>query len=156
MKTPNTGREFEAEQNGEAERAGRRLQSAGSADQAGDCRTSNVGKSTLTNRILGEEDRVVVYDMPGTTRDSIYIPMQRDEREYVLIDTAGCASARKITDVVEKFSVIKTLQAIEDANVVLLVIDAREGISDQDLSLLGFILNSGRSLVIVVNKWDVA
>jgi GTP-binding protein len=111
------------------------------------------GKSTLTNRILGE-DRVVVYDMPGTTRDSIYIPMQRDEREYVLIDTAGVRKRGKITDVVEKFSVIKTLQAIEDANVVMLVIDAREGISDQDLSLLGFILNSGRSLVIVVNKWD--
>lgn len=110
----------------------------------------NVGKSTLTNRILGEE-RVVVYDMPGTTRDSIYIPM---EREFVLIDTAGVRKRGKITDTVEKFSVIKTLQAIEDANVVLLVIDAREGISDQDLSLLGFILNSGRSLVIVVNKWD--
>ncbi|BDH44940.1 GTPase Der [Salmonella enterica subsp. enterica serovar Choleraesuis] len=113
----------------------------------------NVGKSTLTNRILGE-DRVVVYDMPGTTRDSVYIPMQRDEREYILIDTAGVRKRGKITDTVEKFSVIKTLQAIEDANVVLLVIDAREGISDQDLSLLGFILNSGRSLVIVVNKWD--
>lgn len=113
----------------------------------------NVGKSTLTNRILGE-DRVVVYDMPGTTRDSIYIPMERDGREYVLIDTAGVRKRGKITDTVEKFSVIKTLQAIEDANVVLLVIDAREGISDQDLSLLGFILNAGRSLVIVVNKWD--
>ncbi|WP_409161314.1 ribosome biogenesis GTPase Der [Pectobacterium sp. B2J-2] len=113
----------------------------------------NVGKSTLTNRILGEE-RVVVYDMPGTTRDSIYIPMVRDEREYILIDTAGVRKRGKVTDTVEKFSVIKTLQAIEDANVVLLVIDAREGISDQDLSLLGFILNSGRSLVIVVNKWD--
>jgi len=113
----------------------------------------NVGKSTLTNRILGE-DRVVVYDMPGTTRDSIYIPMQRDDREYILIDTAGVRKRGKITDTVEKFSVIKTLQAIEDANVVMLVIDAREGISDQDLSLLGFILNSGRSLVIVVNKWD--
>ncbi|MCV9880081.1 ribosome biogenesis GTPase Der [Brenneria izbisi] len=113
----------------------------------------NVGKSTLTNRILGE-DRVVVYDMPGTTRDSIYIPMVRDEREYILIDTAGVRKRGKVTETVEKFSVIKTLQAIEDANVVLLVIDAREGISDQDLSLLGFILNSGRSLVIVVNKWD--
>ena len=113
----------------------------------------NVGKSTLTNRILGE-DRVVVYDMPGTTRDSIYIPMERDGREYILIDTAGVRKRGKITDTVEKFSVIKTLQAIEDANVVMLVIDAREGISDQDLSLLGFILNSGRSLVIVVNKWD--
>lgn len=113
----------------------------------------NVGKSTLTNRILGEE-RVVVYDMPGTTRDSIYIPMVRDERKYVLIDTAGVRKRGKVTETVEKFSVIKTLQAIEDANVVLLVIDAREGISDQDLSLLGFILNSGRSLVIAVNKWD--
>ncbi|WP_067708015.1 MULTISPECIES: ribosome biogenesis GTPase Der [unclassified Erwinia] len=113
----------------------------------------NVGKSTLTNRILGEE-RVVVYDMPGTTRDSIYIPMERDGREYILIDTAGVRKRGKITDTVEKFSVIKTLKAIEDANVVMLIIDAREGISDQDLSLLGFILNSGRSLVIVVNKWD--
>lgn len=113
----------------------------------------NVGKSTLTNRILGE-DRVVVYDMPGTTRDSIYIPMTRDEREYVLIDTAGVRKRSRVTETVEKFSVIKTLQAIEDANVVLLVIDAREGISDQDLSLLGFIINSGRSLVIAVNKWD--
>jgi len=113
----------------------------------------NVGKSTLTNRILGE-DRVVVYDMPGTTRDSIYIPMERDERDYVLIDTAGVRKRGKVTDTVEKFSVIKTLQAIEDANVVMLVIDAHQGISDQDLSLLGFILNSGRSLVIVVNKWD--
>lgn len=113
----------------------------------------NVGKSTLTNRILGEE-RVVVFDMPGTTRDSIYIPMERDEREYILIDTAGVRKRGKVTETVEKFSVIKTLQAIEDANVVLLVIDAREGISDQDLSLLGFILNAGRSLVIAVNKWD--
>ncbi|SFD07165.1 ribosome biogenesis GTPase Der [Pragia fontium] len=113
----------------------------------------NVGKSTLTNRILGEE-RVVVYDMPGTTRDSIYIPMVRDEREYILIDTAGVRKRAKVTETVEKFSVIKTLKAIEDANVVLLVIDAREGISDQDLSLLGFIINSGRSLVIAVNKWD--
>ncbi|MBF7981546.1 MULTISPECIES: ribosome biogenesis GTPase Der [Rahnella] len=113
----------------------------------------NVGKSTLTNRILGEE-RVVVYDMPGTTRDSIYIPMVRDEREYVLIDTAGVRKRGKVTETVEKFSVIKTLKAIEDANVVMLVIDARDSISDQDLSLLGFILNSGRSLLIVVNKWD--
>ncbi len=113
----------------------------------------NVGKSTLTNRILGEE-RVVVFDMPGTTRDSIYIPMERDEREYVLIDTAGVRRRRRINETVEKFSVVKTLKAIEDANVVLLVIDARENISDQDLSLLGFALNSGRSIVIAVNKWD--
>ncbi|WP_047048686.1 ribosome biogenesis GTPase Der [Vibrio mexicanus] len=113
----------------------------------------NVGKSTLTNRILGEE-RVVVYDMPGTTRDSIYIPMQRDEREYVLIDTAGVRRRKRINETVEKFSVVKTLKAVEDANVVLLVIDARENISDQDLSLLGFALNAGRSIVIAVNKWD--
>ncbi|SHO58088.1 ribosome biogenesis GTPase Der [Vibrio quintilis] len=113
----------------------------------------NVGKSTLTNRILGEE-RVVVYDMPGTTRDSIYIPMQRNEREYVLIDTAGVRRRKRIHETVEKFSVVKTLKAIEDANVVLLVIDARENISDQDLSLLGFTLNAGRSVVLAVNKWD--
>ena len=113
----------------------------------------NVGKSTLTNRILGEE-RVVVYDMPGTTRDSIYIPMERDGQQYTIIDTAGVRKRGKVNLAVEKFSVIKTLQAIQDANVVLLTIDAREGISDQDLSLLGFILNAGRSLVIVVTKWD--
>lgn len=113
----------------------------------------NVGKSTLTNRILGEE-RVVVYDLPGTTRDSVYIPLERDEREYVIIDTAGVRKRRKISEAVEKFSIVKTLQAIEESNVVLLVVDAREGITDQDLSLLGFVLNSGRSLVVAVNKWD--
>ncbi|WP_273995551.1 ribosome biogenesis GTPase Der [Vibrio parahaemolyticus] len=113
----------------------------------------NVGKSTLTNRILGEE-RVVVYDMPGTTRDSIYIPMERDGREYVIIDTAGVRRRGRINETVEKFSVVKTLKAVEDANVVLLVIDARENISDQDLSLLGFALNAGRSIVLAVNKWD--
>lgn len=113
----------------------------------------NVGKSTLTNRILGEE-RVLVYDMPGTTRDSIYIPMTRDDREYILIDTAGVRKRKKVNETVEKFSVIKTLKAIEDSNVVMLIIDARDGISDQDLSLLGFTLNAGRSLVIAVNKWD--
>ncbi|WP_438862729.1 ribosome biogenesis GTPase Der [Neptunicella sp.] len=113
----------------------------------------NVGKSTLTNRILGE-DRVVVFDQPGTTRDSIYIPMERDEREYILIDTAGVRRRRNVSEAVEKFSIIKTLQAIEEANVVLLVIDAREGVTDQDLSLLGFVLNAGRSLVLAVNKWD--
>ena len=113
----------------------------------------NVGKSTLTNRILGEE-RVVVYDMPGTTRDSVYIPMERNGREYTLIDTAGIRRRKNVNDVVEKYSVIKTLRAIEDANVCLLIIDAREGITDQDLSLLGFILEAGRSLVLAVNKWD--
>jgi len=113
----------------------------------------NVGKSTLTNRILGEE-RVVVFDAPGTTRDSVYIPMEHDGRQYTLIDTAGIRRRKNVTDVVEKFSVIKTLRAIEDANVCLLIIDAQEGISDQDLSLLGFILEAGRSLVLAVNKWD--
>ncbi len=113
----------------------------------------NVGKSTLTNRILGEE-RVVVYDLPGTTRDSIYIPMERDGREYILIDTAGVRRRGRIDETIEKFSVIKTLQAIEDANVVIVVIDARETISDQDLNLIGFAINAGRSIVIAVNKWD--
>jgi len=103
----------------------------------------NVGKSTLTNRILGEE-RVVVFDAPGTTRDSVYIPMEHKGRSYTLIDTAGIRRRKNVTDVVEKFSVIKTLRAIEDSNVCLLIIDAREGITDQDLSLLGFILESGR------------
>jgi GTP-binding protein len=95
----------------------------------------NVGKSTLTNRMLGE-DRVIVFDLPGTTRDSIYIPLERDEQQYIVIDTAGVRKKKKIYETVEKFSVVKTLQAIEDANVVLLLIDAREGVSDQDLSLL--------------------
>ena len=113
----------------------------------------NVGKSTLTNRILGEE-RVVVYDSPGTTRDSIYIPMERDGREYILIDTAGVRRRSKVNEIVEKFSVIKTLKAVEDCNVVLLIVDAREGIAEQDLGLLGFALNAGRALVIAVNKWD--
>ncbi len=113
----------------------------------------NVGKSTLTNRILGEE-RVVVYDMPGTTRDSIYIPMERDDREYILIDTAGVRRRKNMVEAVEKFSVVKTLQAVEDANVVLLVVDARTGLADQDLSLLGFALNAGRAIVLAVNKWD--
>jgi GTP-binding protein len=113
----------------------------------------NVGKSTLTNRMLGE-DRVIVYDMPGTTRDSIYIPLERDNRKYVVIDTAGVRRRGKVHETVEKFSVIKTLKAIEDANVCLLVIDARETITDQDLSILGFVLNAGRSVVLVVNKWD--
>ncbi|SEK73366.1 GTP-binding protein [Colwellia chukchiensis] len=113
----------------------------------------NVGKSTLTNRILGE-DRVVVYDMPGTTRDSVYIPMEHNGRPYTLIDTAGIRRRKNVTDIVEKYSVIKTLRAIEDANVCLLVVDAQEGLSEQDLSLLGFILDAGRSLVLAVNKWD--
>ncbi|MFP3019562.1 MAG: ribosome biogenesis GTPase Der [Arsenophonus sp.] len=113
----------------------------------------NVGKSTLINCILGRK-RVVVYNIPGTTRDSIYIPMERDGCQYILIDTAGVRRRGKINETVEKFSVIKTLQAIKYSNIALLVIDARQGISDQELSLLEFILNAGRSLVIIVNKWD--
>lgn len=113
----------------------------------------NAGKSTLINRIIGEE-RVVVYDMPGTTRDSIYVPFKRDEQDFTLIDTAGVRRRGRVTEVVEKFSVIKTLQAIKDANVIVLVVDARENITDQDLHLLGFIIESGRSFIIAVNKWD--
>lgn len=113
----------------------------------------NVGKSTLINRILGEV-RVIVYDMPGTTRDSIYIPFTRNEQSYTLVDTAGVRRRSRVTHKVEKFSVIKTLQAIHEAHVCLLLLDAQEGITDQDLHLLGFILESGKALVIVVNKWD--
>jgi GTP-binding protein len=113
----------------------------------------NVGKSTLVNRLLGEE-RVVVFDMPGTTRDSIYIPFERREKRYTLIDTAGVRRRGRVDEGVEKFSVIKTLQAIKDAHVVVMVLDAREGIVDQDLHLLGFVLQSGRALVIAINKWD--
>ena len=113
----------------------------------------NVGKSTLVNRMLGEE-RVIVYDQAGTTRDSIYIPYERFEQRYTLIDTAGVRRRGKVHETVEKFSVIKTLKAMEDSNVVILVLDAREGIVEQDLHLLGFVLDSGRSLVIAVNKWD--
>ncbi len=113
----------------------------------------NVGKSTLVNRILGE-DRVVVFDEAGTTRDSIYIPFERDGEPYTLIDTAGVRRRKNVTEAVEKFSIIKTLRAINDANVVVLVIDAKEGVSDQDLHMLGYVLDAGRSLVIALNKWD--
>ena len=113
----------------------------------------NVGKSTLVNRMLGE-DRVIVYDMPGTTRDSIYIEMERRNKVYTLIDTAGVRKRGKVHETVEKFSVLKTLQAINDANVVLMIFDAREGITEQDLHLLGFAIDAGRSLVLGINKWD--
>ena len=113
----------------------------------------NVGKSTLVNRVLGE-DRVVVFDMPGTTRDSIYIPFERDNKRYTLIDTAGVRRRRSVHEAVEKFSVIKTMQAIEEANVVVMMMDAQKEIADQDLHLLGFILEAGRALVLVINKWD--
>ena len=113
----------------------------------------NVGKSTLVNRLLGEE-RVVVFDMPGTTRDSIYIPFEREGRNYVLIDTAGVRRRGRIDEKVEKFSVVKTLQATKDANVVVVVIDAKEGIVDQDLHILGYALDAGRAIVVAINKWD--
>ncbi len=113
----------------------------------------NVGKSTLVNRILGEE-RVVAYDMPGTTRDSIYLPFEREGQRYTLIDTAGIRRRSRVKEAIEKFSVIKAMQAIEDAHVVIMLLDAREGISEQDATLFGFILDSGRALVIAVNKWD--
>lgn len=113
----------------------------------------NVGKSTLTNRMLGEE-RVIVHDSPGTTRDSIFIPFERFDKQYTLIDTAGIRKRKKVADLPEKFSIVKTLQAIENANVILYIIDARIGVSEQDLKLLGFILECGKALVIAVNKWD--
>lgn len=113
----------------------------------------NVGKSTLVNRMLGE-DRVIVFDLPGTTRDSVYVPYERHDKQYTLIDTAGVRRRKNVSEVVEKFSIIKTLQAIQDAHVVILVIDARLGLVDQDLHLIGFVLDAGRSLVISVNKWD--
>lgn len=113
----------------------------------------NVGKSTLVNRMLGEE-RVLVFDEPGTTRDSIFIPFERLGKQYTLIDTAGVRKRGKVYELVEKFSVIKTLKAIDAAHVVVFVIDAKDGISDQDLRLLGFVLRAGRALVLAVNKWD--
>ncbi len=113
----------------------------------------NVGKSTLVNRILGEE-RVVSFDMPGTTRDSIYLPFERDGQRYTLIDTAGVRRKSKVNEAIEKFSVIKTLKAIEDAHVVVMLLDAHEGISVQDANLLGFVLDAGRGLVLAINKWD--
>lgn len=113
----------------------------------------NVGKSTLINRLLGEE-RVVVFDAAGTTRDSVYIPFQRDDKRYTLIDTAGVRRRGKVQQTIEKFSVIKTLDAIADAHVVVLMVDARDGVVEQDLHLLGHILEVGRALVIAVNKWD--
>jgi GTP-binding protein len=113
----------------------------------------NAGKSTLINRMLGEE-RVLAFDMPGTTRDSIFIPFERDATAYTLIDTAGVRRRARVSEVIEKFSVIKTLQAIDAAHVVLLLLDAQQEISDQDASLAGYIAEKGRALIIVVNKWD--
>lgn len=113
----------------------------------------NVGKSTLINRLVGQ-DRVVAFDQPGTTRDTISVPFERHGKHYTLIDTAGVRRRGKVHQAIEKFSVIKALEAIEKSQVVILVIDAQEGLTDQDLTLLGYVLNSGRALVIAINKWD--
>ncbi len=113
----------------------------------------NAGKSTLINRLLGEE-RLVAFDTPGTTRDSIFVPFLHQDRHYTLIDTAGLRRRARVQDAIEKFSVIKTLQAIEASNVVILVLDARAGIGEQDATLAGHIIQSGRALVVAINKWD--
>jgi len=113
----------------------------------------NVGKSTLINRLIGE-DRLVVYDQPGTTRDSVSVPFERDEKKYVLIDTAGVRRKSKVHETVEKFSIVKALQAMERAQVVIPVLDASEGVTDQDVSLIGLAVERGRALVVVANKWD--
>ena len=113
----------------------------------------NAGKSTLINALLGE-DRLIAYDMPGTTRDSIRVDFEYDGRDYALIDTAGLRRKGKVFEAIEKFSVVKTLQAIADANVVILVLDAKEGIAEHDAHIAGYVLESGRALVVAINKWD--
>lgn len=113
----------------------------------------NAGKSTLINTWLGEE-RLVAFDMPGTTRDAISVPFERNGQKFELIDTAGLRRKGKVFEAIEKFSVVKTLQAIESANVVLLLIDATQGVTEQDSHIAGFILESGRAVVLAVNKWD--
>jgi GTP-binding protein len=115
----------------------------------------NVGKSTLVNTLLGEE-RVIAFDEPGTTRDSIHLDFERDGKRYTLIDTAGVRKRGKVTETIEKFSVLKTLQAIEDANVVILLLDATADVSEQDAHIASYILEAGRALVVGVNKWDGA
>lgn len=113
----------------------------------------NVGKSTLVNRILGEE-RVVAYDLPGTTRDSIFIPFEKDDQQYTLVDTAGLRRRSKIKETVEKFSAIKSIQAVQHSHVCILVYDAHEGVFEQDLHLIKLITDAGKGLMIVINKWD--
>lgn len=113
----------------------------------------NVGKSTLINTLVGEQ-RVIAFDMPGTTRDSIEVPFERDGKQYTLIDTAGIRRRGKVFEAIEKFSVVKTLQSVSEANVVVLMLDAQQDISEQDAHIAGFILESGRALVVAVNKWD--
>jgi GTP-binding protein len=113
----------------------------------------NVGKSTLANRLLGEE-RLVVFDSPGTTRDTVEVPFERNDRKYTLIDTAGIRRKARVSEAIEKFSIVKALQAIEKAHVVISVLDAQEGVTEQDVSLLGLVVERGRALVVVTNKWD--
>src|SRR5690606_34623326 len=113
----------------------------------------NVGKSTLVNRILGEE-RMIASDVAGTTRDSISVDLERDGRKYRLVDTAGIRRKSKVEEAVETFSIIKTLQAIEQCQVAVVMLDASEGVTDQDASVLGAVLDAGRALVVAVNKWD--
>jgi GTP-binding protein len=113
----------------------------------------NVGKSTLINKLIGEE-RVIAFDMPGTTRDAIEVPFERNGKPYILVDTAGLRRRGKVFEAIEKFSVVKTLQAIADCNVVILMLDAQQDISEQDAHIAGFIVEAGRALVVAVNKWD--
>ncbi|MBI3525062.1 MAG: ribosome biogenesis GTPase Der [Betaproteobacteria bacterium] len=135
---------FPAEQEAAEDSAGPRVAVAG---------RPNVGKSTFINTLLGEE-RVIAFDMPGTTRDAIEVPFYRNGRDYTLIDTAGLRRRGKVFETVEKFSVIKTLQAVEECNVVVLMVDASQDISDQDAHIAGFAIEAGRALVVAVNKWD--
>jgi len=135
--------DFPAEEDGDDE-AGPRVAIAG---------RPNVGKSTLINSLIGE-DRVIAFDMPGTTRDAIEVPFERNGRRYTLIDTAGLRRKGRVFEAIEKFSVIKTLQAVEEANVVVLMVDASQDISDQDAHIAGFCIEAGRALVLAVNKWD--
>src|SRR5690606_14030638 len=128
-------------------------QAAGSGITVAVLGRPNVRSPTLANRLLGE-DRVAVYAMAGTTRDTIEIPYERHGKRYTLLDTAGIRRRGKVFEAVEKFSVIKAMQAIDDAHVVVIVIDAREGLTEQDLHLLGYIIEAGRSVVMAVNKWD--
>ncbi len=130
----------------------------GESDEAAPIRLAvagrpNVGKSTLINTWLGEE-RLVAFDLPGTTRDAIHVPFERHGQKFELIDTAGLRRKGKVFEAIEKFSVVKTLQAIADANVVVLLLDATQGVTDQDAHIAGYILDSGRAVVLAVNKWD--